>query len=96
MLGLPSSLSSPIPLEILAISTLLLAAYVLYNLFFSPLSKLPGPLSARTGVGSWLTRRALKWDFGWKLLEQHDALGPVVRTGRNTVSVCDTTAINEL
>ena len=91
-----NSVPTPTPLEIVSVSGLLLAAYVLYNFFFSPLANLPGPLSARTGIGAWLTRRALKWDFGWKMLEEHDKRGPVVRTGRNTVSVCDTTAINEL
>lgn len=73
-----------------------LAFYVFYNLFLHPLASIPGPLVARTGLGSWLTVRALKWDLGPALLAQHDKYGPVVRTGRNTVSVCDREAIDVL
>lgn len=72
------------------------ASYVAYNLFFHPLAGVPGPLSARTGVGAWLTRRALLHDMGWKLEQQHDRHGLIVRTGRNSVSICDPSAVGEM
>lgn len=42
---------------------LALCTYVAYNAVFHPLAGLPGPLQAKLGLGSWMTVRALKWDF---------------------------------
>jgi hypothetical protein len=42
---------------------LALVTYVAYNALFHPLAGIPGPLQAKLGLGSWMTTRALKWDF---------------------------------
>lgn len=73
-----------------------IAAYVVYNAFLSPLRDVPGPLSARTGLGSYMARRAMMQDIGWKLQSLHDQHGTVVRIGRNTVSIADPAVIPEL
>ncbi len=40
-----------------------LATYVAYNALFHNLANIPGPLQAKLGLGSWLTTRALNYDF---------------------------------
>ncbi|GAA5969021.1 hypothetical protein JCM21900_006346 [Sporobolomyces salmonicolor] len=73
-----------------------LLTYVVYSCFFHPLADVPGPLSIRLGLGSWMTSRALKRDMGWKLEELHNEYGPVVRCARNMVSLVDPSAITEI
>ncbi|KAJ7489067.1 cytochrome P450 oxidoreductase [Mycena latifolia] len=70
--------------------------YALYNLFFHPLSRIPGPIGVRLGLWSWKTTRAMKLDMGWKLLELHEKYGVVVRIARNEVSICDPSAIDQI
>ncbi|GAA6029328.1 hypothetical protein JCM8097_003622 [Rhodosporidiobolus ruineniae] len=73
-----------------------LIAYVSYSFFLHPLATLPGPWSARLGIGAWMTRRAASRDFGWKLAELHERYGAFVRVGRNEVSVVDPQAVTDL
>ncbi|KAJ7176869.1 cytochrome P450 oxidoreductase [Mycena filopes] len=73
-----------------------ITAYALYNLLLHPLSRLPGPIGAKTGLWSWKSTRAVKLDMGWKLLELHRKYGTVVRIARNEASVCDPSAINQI
>ncbi|BGO92808.1 hypothetical protein NBRC10512_007927 [Rhodotorula toruloides] len=73
-----------------------LASWAVYNAFFSPLADVPGPLSARLGLGSWMSNRALSYDMGWKLAEQHDKHGAAVRVSRNMVSLVDPSVIGEI
>ncbi|CEQ40409.1 SPOSA6832_02030, partial [Sporobolomyces salmonicolor] len=73
-----------------------LLTYVVYSCFFHPLADVPGPLSIRLGLGSWMTTRALKRDMGWKLEALHNEYGPVVRCARNMVSLVDPSAITEI
>ena len=47
-------------------SGLTFVGYVIYSAFLHPLASVPGPWQARCGLG-WMTVRALKEDFGWKL-----------------------------
>ncbi|KAJ7888474.1 cytochrome P450 oxidoreductase [Mycena leptocephala] len=84
------------PTMILGILGLLILSYALRNLFFHPLSGIPGPLSARTGLCSWKTIRALKLDMGWNLLELHKKYGKIVRIARNEASICDPSAISQI
>ncbi|KAF7369278.1 Cytochrome P450 oxidoreductase [Mycena venus] len=81
---------------LLGIFGLGLIAFTLYNLFFHPLSGIPGPLVARTGLWSWKSTRAVKLDMGWKLLELHQKYGKVVRIAQNEVSICDPSAISQI
>ncbi|KAJ7131447.1 cytochrome P450 oxidoreductase [Mycena epipterygia] len=84
------------PAIIFGIAGLSILTYVLYNMFFHPLAELPGPIEARTGLLSWKSRRAVKLDMGWKLLELHERYGKVVRIARNEASICDPTAIEKI
>ena len=68
--------------------------YCTYNYFFHPLAGIPGPLSAKLGVDSWIMMRACKRDAAWRLREQHDKHGLTVRIARNQVSIGDPEAIN--
>ncbi|KAJ7220791.1 cytochrome P450 oxidoreductase [Mycena pura] len=81
---------------ILSIPTLAVISYALYNLFFHPLSGIPGPIGARTGLLSWKSARAVKLDMGWKVLELHEKYGKVVRIARNEASICDPDAISQI
>ncbi|KAJ6482577.1 cytochrome P450 oxidoreductase [Mycena sanguinolenta] len=71
-------------------------SYALYNLFFHPLSGIPGPLIARTGLWSWKSTRAVSLDMGWRLLELHKKYGKLVRIARNEVSISDPNAISQI
>jgi hypothetical protein len=42
---------------------LAIVAYTLYDLFFHPLSGIPGPIGARTGLWSWKSTRAARKDM---------------------------------
>ncbi|KAM0788765.1 hypothetical protein ACM66B_002856 [Microbotryomycetes sp. NB124-2] len=72
-----------------------LVGYFAWSRLLHPLASVPGPWQARYGLG-WMTIRALKEDFGWKLAAEHQKHGAFVRVGRNTVSICDPDAIQEL
>ncbi|GAA5991507.1 hypothetical protein JCM10908_005736 [Rhodotorula pacifica] len=89
---------SPARLTLLALTLILasLSTYIAYSYFFHPLAGLSGPLRAKTGLGGWMTIRAAKRDFGWELANLHERFGPIVRTGRNSVSVVDPAAVNDL
>ncbi|KAJ7776726.1 cytochrome P450 oxidoreductase [Mycena olivaceomarginata] len=81
---------------VIIILGLAIVAYTLYDLFFHPLSGIPGPIGARTGLWSWKSTRAARKDMGWKLLELHNKYGTVVRIARNEASICDPVAINQI
>ncbi|KAJ7234768.1 cytochrome P450 oxidoreductase [Mycena haematopus] len=81
---------------VLGIVGLGILSYTLYNLLFHPLSGIPGPLIARTGLWSWKSTRAVKLDMGWRLLDLHKKYGKLVRIARNEVSICDPIAINQI
>ncbi|KAF8176399.1 cytochrome P450 oxidoreductase [Mycena galopus ATCC 62051] len=90
---LQSQFQGVILLGILGLGT---ASYTLYNLFFHPLSGIPGPLGAKTGLWSWKSTRAVKLDMGWRLLELHEKYGAIVRVARNEASFCDPIAISQI
>ncbi|BGP36564.1 hypothetical protein JCM10449v2_000465 [Rhodotorula kratochvilovae] len=85
-----------LPLTLAATLLVSLATYALYNLLLHPLAGVPGPLSARLGLGSWMSARALQHDMGWQLAALHERYGKAVRVARNLVSVVDPTAIGEM
>ncbi|BGP28797.1 hypothetical protein JCM10296v2_000533 [Rhodotorula toruloides] len=88
--------SEHLPLTLALTILASLASWAVYNAFFSPLADIPGPLSARLGLGSWMSSRALFYDMGWKLAEQHDKHGAAVRVSRNMVSLVDPSVIGEI
>ncbi|PWN37159.1 cytochrome P450 [Meira miltonrushii] len=72
-----------IPLAI-AIS---IPAWIIYNLFFHPLAKYPGPFIARIGIpGIWPFWQTYNYRFAWALEEAHDRYGEVVRISTNHLS----------
>ncbi|KAK4055695.1 hypothetical protein OIV83_000241 [Microbotryomycetes sp. JL201] len=53
------------------VAAVVLIGYVLWSRFLHPLAAVPGPWQARYGLG-WMTVRALKEDFGWKLAAENE------------------------
>lgn len=66
-----------------------------YNAFFHPLARFPGPRfrSATPFVSLW---GALKGDQAFDYATLHDIYGPVVRIGPNTLSYITATAWREI
>ena len=91
----PYLLRDSLALSALSALSIFFVTYLIYQRFFSPLASIPGPTQARYGL-AWLTVRALNSDLGWTLAAEHEKHGLVVRTGRNTVSICDPSAITEM
>lgn len=60
------------------------AAYVVYQRFFSPLAGVPGPLLASL-TSYWLVRVWSGHHVSQTYVDIHEKYGPVVRTGPNTV-----------
>lgn len=77
---------------VLLASVALATCYFTYSVWFHPLASVPGPLQARLGLG-YVTTRTYKRDVGWTLHELHQHYGPIVRVGRNLVSIADPEAI---
>ncbi|GAB7365952.1 hypothetical protein MBLNU230_g7280t1 [Neophaeotheca triangularis] len=76
----------------IALALIVLSQY-LYTLFFSPLSRYPGPTLAR--LTDWF--RYTKWDQQHTiLLEQHRRHGAAVRYGPNLVSIADASLIPKI
>ncbi|PMD42183.1 hypothetical protein L207DRAFT_377650, partial [Hyaloscypha variabilis F] len=58
-----------------------------------PLSKIPGPFSAKFS-GVWKNVRYFRSTWHTDILELHDKYGPVVRIAPNEVSFVDATALS--
>ena len=71
------------------------AGLFLYNAFFHPLCKFPGPRfrSATPFPNLWA---ALKGDQAFEYAALHDKYGPVVRIGPNTLSYISAGAWKEI
>ncbi|KAK4979473.1 hypothetical protein LTR66_004281 [Elasticomyces elasticus] len=67
-------------------------AYILYQRFFHPLAKVPGPFSASLSR-LWITKHSWDGDMNTTMIALHEKHGPLVRTGPNEVSVADLNAI---
>jgi cytochrome P450 len=70
-------------------------AYVSYQLFLSPLSFIPGALSARLSR-LWLLRQSRSGNLHRTMISLHARHGKLVRTGPNEVSVSDLTAVKKI
>ncbi|KAF9508801.1 hypothetical protein BS47DRAFT_207417 [Hydnum rufescens UP504] len=71
----------------------LLVSYFVYNLFFHPLSPVPGPISARLGLPFWQIYHTYERDYAWALRRLHDTYGDCVRIGPTSVSTTDPEAV---
>ncbi|KAI3396494.1 hypothetical protein diail_12114 [Diaporthe ilicicola] len=80
-------LKSPSVVAILSLACCIVYTgyYVLYNIFFHPLAKFPGPLLARSSL-LWRIRHSMTGHFHLAIQEQHRKLGPVVRISPNELS----------
>jgi len=83
----------PWSLQLIIPPTVILVPYFLYNLFLHPLSRVPGPLSARLGIPIWRFLHAYRRDYCWAEKAIHDQHGPIVRLGPNFVSITDPSAV---
>ncbi|KAK0659902.1 Pisatin demethylase [Lasiodiplodia hormozganensis] len=70
-------------------------AYVVYQLYLSPLAKIPGPFSAKLSR-LWITKHSWDGDMHRTVIELHNKHGNLVRTGPNEVSVADLSAIKKI
>ncbi|OQU98532.1 hypothetical protein CLAIMM_04305 [Cladophialophora immunda] len=81
------------PVFLLAVSALL--GYIVYQRYFSPLSKVPGPfLASFTDV--WWLCIVLKRQQHLDSLKLHEKYGPLVRLGPNHVMVADPEAFKTI
>ncbi|KIM92616.1 hypothetical protein OIDMADRAFT_46617 [Oidiodendron maius Zn] len=71
------------------------ALYILFILYLSPLSGIPGPFSASFSKW-WLIRHALQGDPHREILRIHKRYGKIVRVGPNEVSVNDAAAFRTI
>lgn len=72
------------------------AAWFLYSLVLHPLSSIPGPLSARLGLPTFLAGANSRGRLAQALRDAHDTYGSVVRIGPNHVIVTDTEAVQTI
>ncbi|KAG2414788.1 hypothetical protein HFD88_005976 [Aspergillus terreus] len=85
-------------LDFSAIATLLLAvatAYVVYQVFFSPLAAFPGPFWAKVTYWYWAWR-SMRGQAHRDLVDLHQRYGSVVRLGPDYLSVADPKVFREI
>ncbi|OMP88268.1 Pisatin demethylase [Diplodia seriata] len=70
-------------------------AYLVYQLYLSPLAKVPGPFAAKVSR-LWITKHSWDGDMHRSMIELHNKHGSLVRTGPNEVSVADLSAIKKI
>jgi cytochrome P450 len=70
-------------------------ATILYNIFWHPLAKFPGPkVYGATQITSIID--LLRGDIGYTFKALHDQYGPVVRTGPNELTFCSSAALKDI
>ncbi|PWY97649.1 cytochrome P450 [Testicularia cyperi] len=91
----PLAMLSP-ALQLVFAVVALLGGWMLHNIALSPLSRYPGPLSARLGIPFWRFWHSLSGDYAPALLALHEHHGPAVRIGPTHLSFSDTSAVNSI
>ncbi|SJX62584.1 related to Benzoate 4-monooxygenase [Sporisorium reilianum f. sp. reilianum] len=86
----------PFLLQLFVATSAFLSAWMIYNLALSPLSRYPGPLSARLGIPFWRFWHALQGDYAPALYILHKQHGDVVRAGPRHLSFADPSAMNSI
>ncbi|CDU25978.1 related to Benzoate 4-monooxygenase [Sporisorium scitamineum] len=86
----------PLLFQLFIATTTLLLAWMVYNIALSPLSRYPGPLSARLGIPFWRFWHALQGDYAPALYTLHQQHGDVVRIGPSHLSFADPSALNSI
>ncbi|EUC37827.1 hypothetical protein COCCADRAFT_84517 [Bipolaris zeicola 26-R-13] len=82
-------------LAILSVLFLLFTFRIIYNLFFSPLARIPGPFWARI-TDLWHVRLIRTCSEHSALHDLHARYGPLVRIGPSKLSVTDATAFRKI
>ncbi|KUJ21456.1 putative cytochrome P450 pisatin demethylase [Mollisia scopiformis] len=83
-----SLLFSPQSALLIFLLLLVYISYTIYQAFFGPLSKLPGPLIAKF-TNFWRIKNAASGNAPANFQDLHRKYGTVVRTGPNHVSISD-------
>lgn len=86
----------PFLLQLLIGTVALLSGWFVYNIAISPLSRYPGPLSARLGIPFWRFWHTLQGDYAPALYSLHKQYGDVVRIGPTHLSFADPAAMNSI
>lgn len=81
--------------EAVLLITLALVTNIVYNAYFHPLSRIPGPFLA--GVTElWRTTKYASGQWHQDILDLHRKYGPVVRISPNEVSFVDQAALEQV
>ena len=91
----PSSQQDYVIKGFLIIPIAFLTLYILFYLYLSPLSNIPGPFSARFSQW-WLVRLARRGDPHREIVKVHKRYGKLVRVGPCEVSINDATAFKTI
>lgn len=79
----------------ISLSVCYVTALVLYRLFFSPLSAIPGPWYAAVS-DLWITSHVVRMQQCRTVQSLFEKYGPVVRIGPNKVAFCDATTMRSV
>ena len=81
----------------LALGTLLFSflSYVIYQRYFHPLAKYPGPFLASL-TDLWQVRQFMTLKQPYNLTDLHERYGPIVRYGPDKLSITDEDAIKTI
>ncbi|KAK6524172.1 hypothetical protein TWF694_005832 [Orbilia ellipsospora] len=94
--GVPWEIGFP---EVAIVATIGIAGYLLilaiYQLYFSPISKIPGPWYAALS-SVWLYQRYIRGGTIFVMDELHERYGPYVRVAPNIVSVADLHSVTKI
>ncbi|POS76855.1 isotrichodermin C-15 hydroxylase [Diaporthe helianthi] len=87
--------ASHILITVASLAILLPLAQFIYNVFFHPLAKFPGPLLWR---GSNIPKMVsqIRGTIHWRMLEFHQQYGPVVRLAPGELTYTTATAVKEI
>lgn len=80
----PASLAQVVYTYFYVLPVVAAVSYLLYQRFFSPLAKIPGPFWASVSR-LWITKHSWDGDMNRRVIELHRKYGKLVRTGPNEV-----------
>ena len=80
---------------LIALAVLRICSQISYNLFFSPLRKIPGHWLAKT-TGGYLKWKEISGDRTTTIHKWHQQYGPAIRIGPNELSFSDAETVKEI
>lgn len=81
--------------EAVLLLVLALVTRVVYNVYFHPLRKVPGPFLAKV-TELWRTNKYAQGRWHEDIVDLHEQYGPVVRISPNEVSFIDQAALEQV